>query len=246
MAFEMPLVVGHRGAAGHAPENTFASIRKAAELGASWIEVDVMLTGDDRPVLFHDENLKRLTGVDAMMAETPLGRVSELDAGGSFAPGFAGERIPTLEEAMDLCRSLGLGVNLEIKSTAGRDVETAQVALAALEAWRGRRDDPPVLVSSFSRMSLAVARACFPDWPRGLIVERVPTDWRDSLVALGCVTFHLRGQWLRRSTIRAIKSAGYGVAAFTVNRPAHARALVARGVDSIITDWPDRIRSALR
>ena len=240
----MPRVVGHRGAAGHAPENTLASIRKAAELGAAWIEVDVMLTGDDRPVLYHDENLKRLTGVDAMMAETPLARLSGLDAGRRFSPDFAGEGVPTLETAMDLCRSLGLGVNLEIKPTAGRDVETAQVTLAALEAW-ARTGGSPVLVSSFSRMSLAVARACFPDWPRALIVERVPPDWRDALVALDCVTFHLRGQWLRRSTIRAVKSAGYGVAAFTVNRPAHARALVARGVDSIITDWPDRILSTL-
>ncbi|MDH3919787.1 MAG: glycerophosphodiester phosphodiesterase family protein, partial [Rhodospirillales bacterium] len=75
MDLELPRVMGHRGAAAWAPENTLASIQKAADLGATWVEFDVMLTGDGRPVLFHDDNLKRLTGLDALMARTPYSRV---------------------------------------------------------------------------------------------------------------------------------------------------------------------------
>ena len=68
MDLTFPRFMGHRGAAGLAPENTLASIRKAADQGAPWVEFDVMLTGDGVPVLFHDDSLKRLTGLDVLMA----------------------------------------------------------------------------------------------------------------------------------------------------------------------------------
>ncbi len=68
--FVLPRVIGHRGAAASAPENTLAGLRAAAALGATWVEFDVMLTKDRVPVLFHDDNLRRITGRDALMAET--------------------------------------------------------------------------------------------------------------------------------------------------------------------------------
>ncbi len=244
MRFELPRIIGHRGAAAWAPENTLASIRKAAELGASWVEVDVMLTGDDRPVLFHDDNLKRLTGLDALMAETPYDRVRGLDAGRWFGPEFTGERVPTLEDALDLIRQLGLGANIEIKPTPGRDVETAQAALQVVAGGPGT-DRPRLMISSYSRMSLAVARAMQPDWPRALIAFKVPSDWAMALIALGCCSFHLSSKALKRDFVAQVKQAGYHVAAFTVNQKRRARELVDRGVDCVISDAPDRIATAL-
>ena len=86
----LPRVMGHRGAAGIAPENTLASLRTAAAMGVSWIEFDVMLSGDGVPVLFHDDNLKRITGRKAAMARTPFAELIKLEAGAWFAPGFSG------------------------------------------------------------------------------------------------------------------------------------------------------------
>ena len=239
----LPRVMGHRGAAAHAPENTLASIRKAAELGAHWVEFDVMLTGDDRPVLFHDDSLKRITGHAGAMADTSYEAVRSLDAGRWFAEEFEGEGIPCLEAALDLAHSLGLRVNIEIKSTLGRDVETAKIALEATAAWwnDGR---PPPLISSFSRMSLAVARVLHPHWPRALNAHRTPDDWSVALAALGCTSLHLNSRFLRRKVVRQAKDAGYQVAVFTVNRTRRARALVGNGVDCLITDAPDRIIAA--
>jgi glycerophosphoryl diester phosphodiesterase len=244
MDFDLPRVMGHRGAAAWAPENTLSSIRKAAELGATWVEFDVMLTGDGHPVLFHDDNLNRLTGLDAQMARTPYSRVKRLDAGRWFSPCFAGEPVPSLEAALDLVCDLDLGANIEIKPTPGRDVETAEVVLDVAAAGLGRGRPPP-MISSFSRMSLAVARALKPDWPRALIAFKVPSDWNTTLRALGCRSFHLSSKVLNPPRVTEIKRAGYQVAAFTVNQKRRARELIACEVDCLITDAPDRIASVL-
>lgn len=244
MAIELPLVMGHRGAAAVAPENTLASIRKAAELGVTWVEFDVMLTGDGVPVLYHDDNLKRLTGLDALMAETPYSKVKTLDAGRWFSEDFAGEAIPTLEAALALVQALGLNANIEIKSTPGRDVETAEAALkVAAKSW-GRRRQPP-MISSFSRMSLAAARVLRPNWPRGLIAHKVPLDWQLALQALDCASFHLNSKVLEWQFVAQVKGAGYKVAAFTVNQKQRARDLIDCNVDCVITDAPDKIATAL-
>ncbi len=244
MGFKLPRVMGHRGAAAAAPENTLASIRKAAELGAHWVEFDVMLTGDGVPVLYHDDNLQRITGMDALMATTPYDTVRTLDAASWFGPGVAPESVPSLEDALKLLLELDLRPNIEIKSTPGRDVETAQAALETIATgWPA--DGPPPLISSFSRMSLAAARVLQPAWPRALVAHKVPLDWNIALEALGCAAFHLNSKVLDWPFVAQVKTAGYQVAAFTVNRPARARELIESKVDCIITDQPDRIISAL-
>ena len=87
-ALAIPRLIGHRGAAAAAPENTLASLRKAKELGASWVEFDVKLTRDGHPVLIHDERLERTTSGRGEVALTTLVELQKLDAGGWFAPAF--------------------------------------------------------------------------------------------------------------------------------------------------------------
>lgn len=241
---QLPRFMGHRGAAGAAPENTLASIRKAAELGAPWVEFDVMLTRDRVPVLFHDDSLKRVTGRDALMAESPYAAIASLDAGGWFAPEFAGEPIPTLDAALAVTRELALHPNIEIKSTPGRDVETAEAVIeVATRCWRDPGSTP--YVSSFSRMSLATAKALRPDWPRGLIAHKIPPDWPVALQALDCTAFHVNHENFEWQDVAMVKSAGYQMAAFTVNLEARARELLDCGLDCLITDRPDRISRAV-
>ena len=131
-ALRLPQVIGHRGAAAAAPENTLASIRKAKELGASWIEFDVKLTRDGQAILFHDDRLERTTDGRGAVAATTLAEIKRLDAGSWFGPAFRGEPVPTFDEALMLCAELGLGINVEIKPCRRREAETAAVAMAAL------------------------------------------------------------------------------------------------------------------
>lgn len=245
MRLTLPLVMGHRGAAAHAPENTLASIRLAAEQGATWVEFDTMLTGDRRPVLHHDDSLQRTAGRAAAMADTPYSEVRTLDAGRWFDRGFAGEGIPSLEQALKLIWSLGLQANIEIKPTPGRDVETAQAALKVAAAQLPA-DRPPPMISSFSRISLAVARVLQPDWPRALIVYRLPKDWPSALEALGCVSFHLHYRLIKPELVAQVHAAGCRLAVYTVNDLRRARRLVKLGVDCLITDRPGEILAGLK
>lgn len=240
----LPRVMGHRGAAALAPENTLGGFRRAAATGAGWVEFDVMLTGDGVPVLFHDDNLKRITGRDALMAETPYSVVRTLDAGTWFAPDFAGERIATLEAAIALLAELHLSANIEIKPTPGRDRETAAaIADVLTRCWPAKA--PPPLVSSFSREALAVMHERAPAIPRGWLCMRLPRNWLAVARGLECATVHVAGRWLTAKRAARIKAAGYGLAAFTINDPKRARTLLGWGVDSIITDSPDVMIEAL-
>lgn len=240
----LPPVIGHRGAARHAPENTLAGFRKAAEQKAAWVEFDVMLTADGTAVLHHDESLKRITGLDRPMAETAYLELAELDAGSWFGAAFAGEPVPTLEEALACLGALGLGANVEIKPTAGREAETARVAAGLLRrAWPAGLPAP--LVSSFRRASLAAMREAAPELPRGLLAEGLPDDWRAAVAELGCATVHLSREKLTREMAETVKQAGLGLAVYTVDDPAEAVAFRAWGVDSIITDDPPAVLAAL-
>ena len=236
----LPRVMGHRGAAGAAPENTLAGLRAAAAFGMTWVEFDVMLSGDGVPVLFHDDNLKRITGRNALMAETPFAALADLEAGVWFAPGFAGEPIPSLEAALALALDLGLTPNVEIKPTPGADAATAVGVLEVIARhWPAARPGP--LISSFSRVVLGVAKERAPALPRALIAWRLPRDWHRTAAALGCSNLHIAGRALNEKRVGWIKRAGYQLAAFTINDPEQAKRLAALGVDCIITDRPDMI-----
>ena len=241
----LPRIMGHRGVAALAPENTLAGLRSAARLGLSWVEFDVMLTRDAVPVLFHDKTLRRTTGRPGRMAETDYAAVKDLDAGAWFHPDFAGAGVPSLEQAVEVLLAEGLRPNVEIKPTPGRDVETVERAVPLLRAlWPA--DRPPPLLSSYSVMSVAAARALAPDWPRALVADTVPADWRARLEALGCACFHIHHLRGREKLVREIHRAGCAVSCFTVNRKRRAQALLDRGVDCLITDDPGPLEVALQ
>lgn len=242
LPFALPRVIAHRGASAAAPENTLAAFRRARDEGATWIECDVKLTADDRPVVFHDDTLDRTTDGQGPVADSPLSVVGALDAGGWFSPDFLGETVPTLEETLDLLADLGMGANLEIKPCPGRERETAEVTVAAVRAYAGR---VPVLLSSFSDVALAAARESAPELPRGLLVEALPEDWRARAEALECVALHLDAVPLTADQVAGLREDGYKVVVWTVNGESEARRLIDWGVDGIITDAPARIAQAL-
>jgi glycerophosphoryl diester phosphodiesterase len=233
----LPRVIGHRGAARHAPENTLAGLQAAARLGVAWVEFDVMLTQDGHPVLLHDDSLARTTGLARLLCDTPLAEARRLDAGAWFGPAFAGQGIPTLEEAFAALAQLGLGANIEIKPAPGFVAETARATVeTTLRAWPANL--PPPLLSSFEVGALEVAQELAPDLARGYLVEELPPDWQATAERLGCVSVHPWTKPLTRPQVEAIKAAGYLVAVYTVNEGARARELLAWGADSIITDDP--------
>jgi glycerophosphoryl diester phosphodiesterase len=246
MTFIIPKIIGHRGACGYAPENTLASIQSAADMGCEWVELDVKLTSDDVPIIFHDDDLLRTTGMQGLVKDTPYSVIKELDAGSWFGDSFIGDKIPTLEDALELIVELGLGLNLEIKPCAGREIETTRVALDALaRVWD---DHDKIMISSFSEVALETAADMVAgDWAIGYLIDEIPENWRDMASHLGAKTININGNRhdLTREFIEDIIDEGYGILAYTINNPMRARELLSWGVDGLFTDEPDVIRDEL-
>lgn len=246
LPFVLPRVIGHRGAAALAPENTLAGVRQAAALGVRMVEFDAKLTADGVPVLMHDDTLDRTTDGTGPVAQTSLEAIRRFDAGAWFAPAFAGERVPTLAEALTAAAALGLAVNIEIKPCPGRARETAEAVLAVARAhWPAGAGRPLPLISSFEVACLEAARALAPDWPRGYLIWERPADWRDILAAVAPATLHVSRTHEDSARLAEYRATGLPVAVYTVNDPAEARALFAQGVAAVFSDTPGTILAAL-
>jgi glycerophosphoryl diester phosphodiesterase len=237
----LPKVIGHRGAAASAPENTLESIGRARELGARWVEFDVKLTADGVPILMHDETLDRTTDGRGRVAQTPWREIARFDAGRWFGARFAGARVPRFEAALALLLELELSANVEIKPCPGRERETAAAVVRTVrDCWPAWREPP--LLTSFAIASLETARDLGPEQPRGLLAWSEPELWRRECGRLGCRTFHCSSRFL--PDFAAVRAAGLGLAVYTVNDREAARQLLSRGADCIITDRPDTILAA--
>jgi glycerophosphoryl diester phosphodiesterase len=245
-------ILAHRGGGKLAPENTLGAIRHGHERGFRAIEFDAMLARDGVPVLIHDDRLERTTNGRGPVAAQSASELGRLDAGSWFSPAYAGEPVPLLSEAIALCRRLGTWINIEIKPSPGAEAPTGEVVARTaaslyadvLRSGGDRADaiEPAVpLLSSFARESLAAARRVAPDLPRGLLVDRLPRDWREALQALGCVSLHTSHRHLTREQARAVKDSGYWLFCYTVDDPARVREIFDWGVDALCTDRIDRI-----
>ncbi len=236
----LPRVIGHRGAAAIAPENTLAAFRAAAGAGAAWVEFDVRLSKDARCVVIHDAGLKRTAGRAARVAALTFAEIRGLDAGRWFGPEFAGEKVPELAETLDLVAALGLGANLELKPSGGRNRKLAS-AVAALIGRRTRAKGPEILVSSRSAVLLRAIRDAGCTLPQGLVMRVKRPDWRRRAQRLGCASLHCRAAFLTPALVAEIKHAGLFLAAYTVDDPAQARLLWSWGVDTLFSNDPGRL-----
>lgn len=235
-----PRVVAHRGGGTLAPENTLGALRYGASLGFRGVEFDVMLAGDGTPLLIHDETLERTTTGKGGVAATPYAEIEKLDAGAWHSARFQGEIVPTFVAATRLCRALGLWANVEIKPAKGVEAQTGRmVGQMALDLWRDA--DPAPLVSSFSSDALAAARQAAPSLPRGMLVNKIPADWKGRMQDLDCIALHCNYRHLSESLAAEIHAAGYAVLCWTVNDPVEAAKLLGWGVDCIVTDRLDLI-----
>lgn len=241
----IPKVIGHRGAKAYAPENTLESIETAASLGVKWVELDVKLTRDGVPIIFHDEELDRTSNGSGLVAATDYEDIRQLEAGSWYADSFAGVKIPTLEEAVDVLLKHNLGLNLEIKPCPGREKETAEVALDQLSQFWDERDN--LLISSFQHVSLEAAMDLAPDFARGLLIggDEMPENWKDLLDYLDASTVNLGSRLVDRQVADEVMDLEIPLLVYTVNDPIQARSLQKLGVDAFFSDNPDVIMENL-
>jgi glycerophosphoryl diester phosphodiesterase len=217
-----PRIIAHRCGGGLAPENSLAGLAAAAKLGCRAVEFDVMLTADGVPILMHDETLDRTTPCTGRVADLRLAEIRTCAAA-----------VPTLAEAMTVCRQLKLWTNIELKPAAGFEEETGDV----VGAWLARHWDRQGVVSSFSEKSALAGRRHLPAAPFALLYEALPADWQASRERLGAVAVHLDAAAIDHAVAAAL--AGLPWACYTVNDCATAGRLFASGCAAIFTDRPD-------
>ncbi len=248
LAGRPPLVVGHRGAAARAPENTASSFVAALDAGADAIELDVGRSRDGRVVVLHDSTLGRTTSGRGRLSDRTWSELSGLDAGSWFSPRFGGERLLDLDGALALVRGR-VPVIVEVKArrhtSARGSVRSDELALldAVLAAVRRYERAGSFVVSSSCWPLLAAAAA---REPRLELALTVPT-WRrgDPILGargIGARALHPDRRLCTPRFVARAHAAGLEVIAYVVNRAAELDAMIAAGVDGIFTDDPDTMR----
>lgn len=235
-----PKILAHRGGGTLAPENTIASLRCGLAHGFHAVEFDVMLSSDSIPVLMHDVQFGRTVRGTGAVSETNARDLMAMDAGSWFSPEFAGEPVPTYEQAANFSKANNIWMNVEIKPAPGFEAQTGRVVAETTLCLFGNEATKPLL-SSFSVDALIAAKEAAPEIPRGLLVTVLPSDWQQRLHKLGAVSLHINHRNLTKHTAQAIKAAGYGLFCYTVNTPQRARELLSWGVDAFCTDRIDLI-----
>jgi glycerophosphoryl diester phosphodiesterase len=169
---QRPLVIAHRGHSIEVPENTLEAYRRAIELGAEMIECDVNMTRDGELVMIHDWTLDRTTNGSGRVEELTLDEVRALDAGSSFDPTYAGVRVPTTAETLDLAREAGILMCFEVKGET--PAHYRRVADALVDLFVAKDALGWAFMSSYDHEALAVAKAKVPELL--LAPERLPDD----------------------------------------------------------------------
>ncbi|MFT2110413.1 glycerophosphoryl diester phosphodiesterase [Marinomonas sp. 2405UD68-3] len=229
-------VIGHRGAALLAPENTLAAIRAAASTGVKWVEIDVYLIADGSLIIFHDNELDRCTNGTGFTAQATLPYIQSLDAGNSFDDAFKGEPVPTLVDALLCIQDLGLGLNLEIKFDEGDVSKIVPGVLSALEThWK---DNEKLLISSFNKDVLKVCYELNSERHFAQLYDDIPDNWQSELEQIQAYSLHCHFEKLAREKAIAVKEAGYKLLCYTANEPAQVEQHWEWGMDAIITDDP--------
>ncbi len=222
------LCIGHRGAMGHAPENTLSSFRKALELGVQCVEGDVYYV-DGRLMVIHDDRLERTTNGSGYLLDHDFDTLRSLNAG-------EGERIPTLQEVFETV-DLKAGVNIELK---GANTVRPVAEFIAARRESGWRDDL-ILVSSFNHGELETIRGMDQHVKLGLLIAGPPADAAASAVALGAYSIHLSLKNIDREFIVHAHSCHLKVFVFTVNEPEDIQRVGALGADGVFTNYPERV-----
>lgn len=228
--------IAHRGASSIAPENTLAALKKAHQLGAKWVEFDVMLTSDEIPIIFHDDYLDRTTNYQGKVSETPYSEIEKLDAGSWFAEEYQGEKIPTLADWLECAAELGMGINLEMKVPGKRPAKVlAELVLLHLERYW---DDslPKPLISSFYKPCLQALRDMAPEYQLGLLLNKWTSNWQRMVSHYQCVSLHLNHKLINAKRVALIKELDLKILAYTVDHPKRAEQLFALGVDGIFSN----------
>lgn len=233
-----PLVVAHRGASRQAPENTLCAFRKALEMGADGLELDVRFSADGVPVVIHDERLERTSTGSGRVSDLPLSSLCQLDAGRWFGAEFQGQRIPRLEAAAAEAARRRALLLVEIKSEGEAAVQHCDAVVQVLKRSGALELS---FVQSFDLGLIKTLKRRFPIVKTAALFDALPSDPIQATLDSGARALVVRSRRLGRRLLQDCHRNGLPVIAWTVNSRVTMRRLISQEVDGIITDFPARL-----
>ena len=168
-------IIGHRGVISFAPENTLSSCYALKSINKNWLEIDVILSKDNIPMIFHDKELKRCTNLIGDLKDLTLNQLKKADAGSFFSRKFKNERIPTLSEFIILCCRLDINIFLELKSYYNDDIQLVDEIIKRIHKYHTETNE--IILCSYSREIITYLKEVLPEYKRSLIVDNIPNDW---------------------------------------------------------------------
>ncbi len=244
------MIVGHRGAAAHAPENTIAAIELAIELGANTIEIDLRQTKDGVPVALHDSGVDRTTDGDGDISDLTFEDIRKLDAGSWFDEKYSGEKIPSLQEVIDALSDTTILI-IEFKGGLG---EYDKIEERTIQIVQDSDISDRVILKSFDPNQLELIQELDDSFPL-LYVYALRIPWLHMIIDTG-ITFgsvydfdveYLQPHiwFLSESFVEDAQEKGYKIIAWGVNDPDTIIGAINIGVDGIETDYPERVYKIL-
>ncbi len=228
--------IAHRGASGNAPENTLAAFKKAIEIGVDAVELDLHGSADGEVVVIHDASLDRTTDHRGLVNQAVLETIKCADAGGWFAPEFAGEPVPTLTESLECITE---------KTVALLEIKDPLIAEAVLATIRETRTLNLTVIISFHTSVLQTVRALEPRIPTGWLIgshnNHVPPEQLcQQLGELGSSLLNVNHQLITAEFAYEVRRRGIALWCWTVDDIACMREMQAFGVQGITSNYPER------
>ncbi len=248
-----PLIIGHRGASSHAPENTIAAFRMALEAGAEGLEFDVQLAADGVPVVIHDATLERTALRPESVAALTSKQLAAVDAGSWFNaknpdranPVFSREGVPTLRDVLDLCRDFEGLIYIELKVNVP---EFAALATAVCDIIRDSPLFPRIIVKSFRMSAIPVVRHSLPEVQTAALFEPSIMTFlrrRRYMIALarefGAHQISLHYSLVSRQICSLAAEANMPIIIWTADDPKWIIRSRRLGIRSLITNAPERM-----
>ncbi len=230
-----PMIIAHRGSSNSAPENTLAALSAAIDERADGVEIDVRMTKDGEIILMHDSTLKRTAGIDYHISKLTYSELADIDVGSWFSSSYQGEKIPTLMEALELCKG-ELTLMIEVKGGQYYEHDIARKIVSDVEEMGMSQD---VIVASFNQnvlkevkeLNSSIVTCLILRFAYGNINEMEYVDM-----------FSMESYFVYKGIYKNIKNSGKSLAVWTVNDRRQMTSLRDLGIDQVVTDYPVKAR----
>jgi glycerophosphoryl diester phosphodiesterase len=242
------IIIAHRGASAYYPENTMIAFEKAVEMGAEMIELDIMMSKDGVPIVFHDAKLNRHTNGSSYVNLYTLKELKKLDAGSWFNSKFSDQKIPTLQEVLEFA-SGKIALNIEIKTEAVSDKIENGIEEKALQLVKKYGMEEHVLFSSFDYRAVRHLKKLDPGIPVALLYEKNQSTRllpHQLVKKYNVDAFNCSYQQLKRKWMADLKKHNIPAFIYTVDSKRRMHKLITGGVTGIFTNKPDLLRSVVQ